>query len=99
MKYSKEGQKVFVPCEYHEITIENIKKGCKKFFHKHCPFDFWASEMHLSCTRVHQIPHFKILYIQFIDFKAPLDDLSSICSKYVNKYSQSDYNRGLSNVP
>ena len=31
MKYSKEGSRVFVPYQYDEMTIENIKEVCKTF--------------------------------------------------------------------
>ena len=99
MKYSKESPRVFVPYQYDEITLENIKEACKTFFHEHRPCDILASKMGPSCTRVDQIPHFKILYIRFIGFKIPSDDLSSISSRYVSKYSQSNYNPGPSKVP
>ena len=99
MKYSKEGPRVFVPYQYDEITLENIKEACKTFFHEHRPCDILASEMGPSCTRVDQIPHFKILYIPYIGFKIPSDDLSSISSRYVSKYSESNYNPGPSKVP
>ena len=32
MKYSKEGSRVFVPYQYDEMTIENIKEVCKTFY-------------------------------------------------------------------
>ena len=99
MKYLKEGPRIFMPFQSNEIIIENIKEACKTFFHKHHPCDILASEMGPSCTRVNQIPHFKILYIQFIGFKIPTDDLSSISSRYVSKYSQSNYIPGPSKVP
>ena len=31
MKYSKEGSRVFVPYQYDEMTIENIREVCKTF--------------------------------------------------------------------
>ena len=58
-----------------------------------------ASKTGPSCTRVDQIPRFKILYIRFIGFKVSSDDLSSISGKYVSKYSQSDNDPGPSKVP
>ena len=32
MKYSKERPTVFVPYQYDDITIENIKEACRTFF-------------------------------------------------------------------
>ena len=29
MKYAKQGPREFVPFEYSEITLENIKRACK----------------------------------------------------------------------
>ena len=99
MKNSREGPWLFVPYQYDEVTIENIKDACKTFFHEHRLCDILASEMGPSCTRVDQIPYFKILYIRFIGFKIPSDDLLSTSSRYVTKYSQSNYNPGPLKVP
>ena len=92
MKYWKEGPRVFVPYQYDKIAIENIKEACKTFFREHRTCDILASEISPSCTRAGQIPYFTILCIQFIGFKVPSDDLSSISSRYVSRYSQSGYN-------
>ena len=35
MKYTREGPRDFVPFEYEEVTIDNIKKACQKQFKEH----------------------------------------------------------------
>ena len=70
----------------------------QNFFRAQRPCDILTSEMGPSRTGVGQIPHFKIMYIRFNGFKVPSDDLFSVSSRYVSKYSQSDYKPGSSKV-
>ena len=35
VKYSREGPKDFVLFEYEEVTIDNIKNTCQKYFKEH----------------------------------------------------------------
>ena len=67
MKYAKQGPREFVPFEYSEVTLENIKRVCKV----HCRENLTtcyilASEQGRSCSRLDQIPVFKVIYVRFI---------------------------------
>ena len=65
MKYSREGPRDFVPFEYEEVTIDNIKKACQKHFKEHRNCDVLASEQGPSCSRIDQLPSLKIIHIRF----------------------------------
>ena len=65
MKYSREGPRDFVPFEYEEVTIDNIKKACQKHFKEHRDCDVLASEQGPSCFRIDQLPSLKIIHIRF----------------------------------
>ena len=65
MKYSREGPRDFVPFEYEEVTIDNIKKTCQKHFKEHRDCDVLASEQSPSCSRIDQFPSLKIIHIRF----------------------------------
>ena len=67
MKYSQEGPRDFVPFEYEEVTIDNIKKACQKHFKEHRNCDVLASEQGPSCSRIDQLPSFKIIHIRFMN--------------------------------
>ena len=99
MKYKKEDRRVFVLCQYDEITIKNIKEACKLFFREHHCCDALASKMGPCCTYQNRANSTFQNTVYLIYFKIPADDLSSISSRYVSKYSQCDYNPGPSKVP
>ena len=65
MKYSREGSRDFVPFEYEEVAIGNIKKSCQKHFKEHRNCDALASEQGPSCSRIDQLPSLKIINIRF----------------------------------
>ena len=80
MKYSREGPRDFVPFEYEEETIDNIKKACQKHFKEDRNCDVLASEQDPSCSRIDQLPSLKIIHIHFTnDFsrKRPFPEISS----------------------
>ena len=70
MKYSREGPRDFVPFEYEEVTIDNIKKACQKHFKEHRNCDVLASEQGPSCSRIDQLPSLKIIHIRFTNENA-----------------------------
>ena len=62
-KYAKQGPREFVPFEYSEVTLENIKRVCKVHYREHSTTcDMLASEKELSCSRLDQIPTFKVMF-------------------------------------
>ena len=66
-KYAKQGPREFVPCEYSEVKLENIKRAWKVHYREHLTTcDILASEQELSCSRLDQIPSFKVIYVRFI---------------------------------
>ena len=80
MKYSREGPRDFVPFEYEEVTIDNIKKACQKHFKEHRNCDVLASEQGPSCSRIDQLPSLKIIHIRFtndLSGKRPFPEISS----------------------
>ena len=67
MKYAKQGPREFVPFEYSEVTLENIKRACKVHYRENLTTcDILASEQGPSCSRLDQIPSFKVIYVRFI---------------------------------
>ena len=67
MKYAKQGPPEFVPFEYSEVTLENIEHACKIHYRENLKTcDILASEQGPSCSRLDQIPSFKVIYIRFI---------------------------------
>ena len=94
MKYIKEGPRVFVPYKYEEITIANMKGACKIYFHEQWEYDILASELGPSCTRIDQISNFKIVFIRFIGFKIPINDLKSSSGYQSNhSYQNNDFQK------
>ena len=81
MKYSREGPRDFVPFEYEDVTIDNIKKACQKHFKEHRNCDVLASEQGPSCSRIDQLLSLKIIHIRFTNEKAfrkpPFPEISS----------------------
>ena len=68
-KYTSVGAREFVPFEYDEVTIENIKRACLNHFdvREGCVCDVLAGEQGPSCSSVKQIPNLNVVYIKFID--------------------------------
>ena len=67
MKYAKQSSREFVPFEYGEITLENFKRACKVHYRENLKTcDILASEQGSSCSRLHQIPSFKVIDVCFI---------------------------------
>ena len=80
MKYSREGPRDFVPFEYEEVTIDNIKKACQKHFKEHRKCDVLAFEQGPLCYRIDQFPSLKIIHIRFrndLSRKPPFPEISS----------------------
>ena len=67
MKYTREGPRDFVPFEYEEVTIDNIKKACQKQFKEHRNCNVSVSEQGPSCSRIDQLPSLKIIHIRFMN--------------------------------
>ena len=99
MKYLREGPSDFVPFEYEEITIDNIKRACQKYIKEHRNCDVLASEQVPSCSRINQLSSFKIIHIRFTnDFSrkqlfpdissfSKTSDISGIPSKHPKSFS------------
>ena len=67
MKYAKQGPRKFVLFEYDEVRLENIKRACKVHYRENLTTcDILASEQGPSCSRLDQIPNFKVIYVCFI---------------------------------
>jgi len=69
-KSTKIGPQEYVPFEYEEITIANIKDAYKKHFRpqieKNLICDVLAGERGPSCEKMAHIPNQKVCYIRFI---------------------------------
>ena len=60
MKCVKQDPREFVPFEYSEVALENIKHACKSHYRDNLlTCDILASEQGPSCSRLDQIPSFK----------------------------------------
>ena len=59
-KYSCIGLREFVPFDYKEVTLDNIKNACRRHFAlivgEHVICDVLAGEQGPSCSSVQQIP-------------------------------------------
>ena len=70
-KYSRIGPREFVPYEYEEVTLANIKSACKQHFASRVGdemiCDILAGEQGPSCSSLDQIPDMKVVYIRFIE--------------------------------
>ena len=75
MKYSREGPRDFVPFEYEEVTIDNIKKACQKHFKEHRYCDVLTSG-----SRIDQLPCLKIIHIRFTNDLSRKRPFPEICS-------------------
>ncbi len=68
-KYTRVGAREFVPFEYDEVTVENIKQACLSHFDvgESSVCDVLAGEQGPSCSTVKQIPNLNVVYVRFID--------------------------------
>ena len=67
IKYAKKGPREFLHFEYSNVTLENIKHGCKVHYWENLTTcDILASDQGPSCSRLDQIPSFKVIYVRFI---------------------------------
>ena len=70
-KYSRIGPREFVPYEYEEVTLANIKTACKKHFASiigdDMLCDILAGEQGPSCSSLDEIPDMRVVYIRFIE--------------------------------
>lgn len=70
-KYTRVGAREFVPFEYEEVTVENIKLACLNHFDisETAVCDVLAGEQGPSCSSVNfkQIPNLSVIHVRFID--------------------------------
>ena len=67
MKYAKQCPREFVPFEYSDVTLENIKRACKVHYRENVTTcDILTHDQGPSCSRLDQIPSFKVIYVRFI---------------------------------
>ena len=67
MKYQKQGPHEFVLFEYSEVTMENTKCACKVHYLENLTTsDILVFEQGPSCSRLDQIPYFKVIYVRFV---------------------------------
>ena len=68
-KYTRVNAREFVPFEYDEVTVENIKRACLNHFdvRKGCVCDVLAGEQGPSCLSVKQRPNLNVVHVRFID--------------------------------
>ena len=61
------NQKEFVPFDYSEVTLENIKRACKVHYRGNLTIcDIFTSEQGPSRSWLDQIPNFKVSYARLI---------------------------------
>ena len=68
-KYTRVGAREFVPFEYDEVTVENIKRACLSHFdvREGCVCDVLAGEQGPSCSSVKQIPNLNVVHVRFVE--------------------------------
>ena len=79
-KYSRIGAREFVPYEYEELTIENIRKACQKHFAVDGTMtcDVVAGEQGPSCNSVKQIPDTKVIHVRFVERVGVSDECEGV---------------------
>ena len=79
-KYSRIGAREFVPYEYEELTIENIRKACQKHFAVDGTMtcDVVAGEQGPSCNSVKQIPDTKVIQLRFVERVGESDECEGV---------------------
>ena len=66
-KYTRIGAREFVPFEYDEVTVDNIKCACLNHFDVgEMICDVVAGEQGPSCSSIKQIPDLKVIHVCFI---------------------------------
>ena len=93
-KYLRVGPREFVPFEFDEVTIANIKIACEKHFAhrvgKHMSCDVLAGEQGPSCKTISQIPSTKLIHIRFIpDASIDIDLSADLKSRQLSAASTS----------
>ena len=83
-KYSRMGLREFVPYEFEELTIDNVKEACIQHFGSvleermevmEC--DVLAGEQGPSCTSMDQMTHpTKVIHVRFIEASRAAERLS-----------------------
>ena len=69
-KYTRLGAREFVPFEYEELTVENIKTSVlKRHFdvREGCVCYVLAGEQGPSCSSVKQIPNLNVVHVRFVE--------------------------------
>ena len=81
-KYSRVGPQEFVPFDSQELTIENIKRSCEKYFSSRVGpnliCDVLAGEQGPSCKTVDQIPSLKVIHVRFINRLSVIEDTDDV---------------------
>ena len=79
IKSAKYDLREFVLFEYSKVTLENIKRGCKVHYRENLTTcDILISDQGPSCSRLDQIPSFKVIYVNSILSEAlELDPIGS----------------------
>ena len=71
LECSRIGLREFVPNEYLEMTLNNIKNAWRRHFApvvgERMICDVLAGEQGLSCTSLDQIPDLKVVHVRFIE--------------------------------
>jgi hypothetical protein len=68
-KYTRIGAREFVPYEFDEVTIPNIRRACLEHFDvgENMFCDILAGEQGPSCLTVKQIPSLNVVHVRFIE--------------------------------
>ena len=73
-KHTRIGPREFVPCEYTDLTMTNLKKAITTHFGSTSFCDILAGEQGPSCKVLEQIPDLKVIYFRFVDQGGSLDE-------------------------
>lgn len=78
-KYERVGARQFVPFDFEEMTIDNIKKACMKHFkvRKGLKCDVLSGDRGPSCKSMNHIPDWRVVYVRFIDDETEDEDSSA----------------------
>jgi len=75
LKYERLGPQEFVPYTFDDISLDNIKTACYRFFsdrltHADMVCDILASQNDPSCSKLSRLPNFKKIHVRFIKVSA-----------------------------
>ena len=73
-KYTRIGPREFVPYEYTDLTMTNLKKAITTHFGSTSFCDILAGEQGPSCKVMEQIPNLKVIYFRFVCRGGSLDE-------------------------